>query len=61
MSEETIQEMYEVRSGDHGLKRFNEIVVKVKAGKLTYGQAASVLGITYYEFVLLMEEAGVIR
>ena len=42
------------------MKRFDEIVRKVKAGKMTYRQAASTLGISYYEFVSLLGETGVI-
>ena len=34
---------------------------KVNAARMTYRQAASTLGISYYEFVLLMEETGAAR
>jgi len=39
----------------NGLK---EITEKAKAGKMTYRQATSTLGITYYEFVSLIDETG---
>jgi hypothetical protein len=40
------------------MKRLREVAKKAKAGKMTYRQAASTLGITYYEFVSLLEETG---
>lgn len=49
-------DLYRTRSGDHDAKRLNEMVEKVKASKMTYRQAASTLGISYYELVLLLEE-----
>jgi len=42
------------------VKRFSEVVEKVKAGRMTYRQAASTLGITYYEFISLLDETGAI-
>jgi len=39
----------------NGLK---EITEKAKAGKMTYRQATSTLGITYCEFVSLIDETG---
>jgi len=56
--EQTITDLYRGRFGDEGMKKFNEVAVKVKAGKMTFRQAASTLGITYYEFVSLLEETG---
>jgi DNA-binding transcriptional ArsR family regulator len=56
--EQTITELYRGRFGDEGMKKFNEVAAKVKAGRLTFRQAASTLGITYYEFVSLLDEAG---
>ena len=56
--EQTITGLYRGRFGDEGVKKFNEVAAKVKAGRLTFRQAASTLGITYYEFVSLLDEAG---
>jgi DNA-binding transcriptional ArsR family regulator len=56
--EQTVEDVYRAKFGDEGMKRLREIASKVKAGKMTYRQAASSLGITYYEFVSLLEEAG---
>jgi DNA-binding transcriptional ArsR family regulator len=56
--EQTITDLYRGRFGDEGMKKFNEVAAKVKAGRLTFRQAASTLGITYYEFVSLLDEAG---
>ena len=56
--EHTITDLYRGRFGDEGMKKFNEVAAKVKAGKMTFRQAASTLGITYYEFVSLLDEAG---
>jgi len=33
---------------------------KAKAGRMTYRQAASTLGISYYEFVSLLDETGAV-
>ena len=51
-------DLYKARFGNEGVKRLNEVLGKAKAGKMTYRQAASTLGITYYEFVLLLDETG---
>ncbi|HJX24371.1 MAG TPA: winged helix-turn-helix domain-containing protein [Candidatus Bathyarchaeia archaeon] len=59
--EESIVDVYRAKSGDEGLKRFREVMKKVNAARMTYRQAASTLGISYYEFVLLMEETGAAR
>ncbi len=58
--EQTIEDIYEAKFGDEGRKRLNAVAKKVKAGKMTYRQAASTLGITYYEFVSLLQETGAI-
>jgi len=50
--------LYRNRFGDDGIKRLNELTEKVSAGRMTYRQAASTLGITYYEFVSLLDETG---
>ena len=50
--------LYRTRFGDDGIKRLNELLENVSAGKMTYRQAASTLGITYYEFVSLLDETG---
>ena len=49
---------YRARFGEEGVRKFNEVATKVKAGKMTFRQAAATLGITYYEFVALLDEAG---
>jgi DNA-binding transcriptional ArsR family regulator len=51
-------EAYRARFGQEGLIRFIEVAKKARAGKMTYRQAASTLGISYYEFVSLLEETG---
>jgi DNA-binding transcriptional ArsR family regulator len=56
--EQTITDLYKGRFGDEGMKKLREVVAKVKAGRMTFRQAASTLGITYYEFVSLLDEAG---
>lgn len=53
-----MMDSYKSRFGNAGIERFNEAVLKVKSGEITYRQAASTLGITYYEFVALLDEAG---
>ena len=40
------------------VEKFNKVAAKAKAGKMTFRQAAATLGITYYEFVSLLDEAG---
>lgn len=59
--EQSILNLYRSRFGEEGMRRFSEVARKVKAGNMTYRQAASTLGITYYEFVSLMDEAGAIQ
>jgi DNA-binding transcriptional ArsR family regulator len=59
--EQSILNVYKTRFGDDGMKRLDEVTEKVNAGKMTYRQAASTLGITYYEFVSLLDETGAIQ
>ena len=59
--EQSILSLYKTRYGDDGMKRLSEVAEKVNAGKMTYRQAASTLGITYYEFVSLLDETGAIQ
>jgi hypothetical protein len=57
--EQTMRDLYKGRFGAEGLEKLNK-VAKAKAGKMTFRQAAATLGITYYEFVSLLDEAGTI-
>jgi len=59
--EQSILNLYKNRFGDDGMRRLGEVAEKVNAGKMTYRQAASTLGITYYEFVSLLDETGAIQ
>ena len=59
--EQSILNLYKNRFGDDGMTRLSEVAEKVNAGKMTYRQAASTLGITYYEFVSLLDETGAIQ
>jgi hypothetical protein len=59
--EQSILSLYKTRFGNDGMKRFNEVKEKANAGRMTYRQAASTLGITYYEFVSLLDETGAIN
>jgi len=56
--EHTMTDLYRRRFGDVGMNKLNEVIVKVKAERMTFRQAAATLGITYYEFVSLLDEAG---
>jgi len=56
--ERSILNLYKARFGDGGMRRFSQVAEKVNTGKMTYRQAASTLGITYYEFVVLLDETG---
>jgi hypothetical protein len=47
--EQTFEDAYKGRFGGEGIKRLKEAIKKVKAGKLTFRQAASTLGISYFE------------
>jgi DNA-binding transcriptional ArsR family regulator len=58
--EQTMTDLYRGRFGDKGMAKFNEVAAKSKAGRMTFRQAAATLGITYYEFVSLLDEAGAI-
>jgi hypothetical protein len=51
-------DLYKGRFGDEGVEKFNKAADKVKAGQMTFRQAAATLGISYYEFVSLLDEAG---
>jgi fibronectin type 3 domain-containing protein len=59
--EQTMMDTYNGRFGEAGMERFNKIAAKTKTGKMTYRQAAATLGITYYEFVTLLDEAGALN
>ena len=59
--EESILNLYKTKFGDDGMRRLREVAEKVNAGKMTYRQAASTLGVTYYEFVSLLDETGAIN
>lgn len=59
--EQSILSLYKTRFGDDGMKRLGEVAEKVNAGKMTYRQAASTLGISYYEFVSLLDETVAIQ
>jgi hypothetical protein len=56
--EQTMMDLYKARFGAEGLEKFNRVAAKAKAGKMTFRQAAATLGITYFEFVSLLDEAG---
>ena len=56
--EQTMTDLYKGRFGAEGIEKFNKVAAKAGAGKMTFRQAAATLGITYYEFVSLLEEAG---
>ena len=56
--EQTIEDGYRAKFGDEGMERLRDVAKKAQAGKMTYRQAASTLGITYFEFVSLLEETG---
>ncbi len=56
--EQTMMDLYKGRFGDEGIQKFNKVAEKVKSAKMTFRQAAATLGITYFEFVSLLDEAG---
>ena len=56
--EQTMLDLYKNRFGEEGIQKFNKVAEKVKAEKMTFRQAAATLGITYYEFVCLLDEVG---
>jgi len=61
LEEQSVVDAYKARFGDDGMERFKEVVEKVKAGNMTFRQAASTLAITYYEFVSLLDETGAVN
>ena len=58
--EHTMTDLYRGRFGDEGITKLGEVSAKVKARKMTFRQAAATLGISYYEFVSLLDEAGIL-
>lgn len=56
--EKPMEDFYRARFGGEGMARFREVAKKVKAGKMTYRQAASTLGITYYELFRFWSKPG---
>ncbi len=61
LEEQSVADVYRARFGDEGMERFKEVVEKVKARKMTFRQAASTLGMTYYEFVSILDETGAVN
>ena len=59
--EQTVEDNFRAKFGAQGMTQLREVAKKVEAGKMTYRQAASTLGITYYEFILLLQETGAIH
>ena len=55
---ETVEGVYKAKFGEDGVKRLRDVAEKVHAGKMTRRQAASTLGISYFEFVSLLDETG---
>jgi hypothetical protein len=49
-------DLYIDRFGEEGMAKFDEVAAKARAGRMTFRQAAATLGITYYEFVSLLDE-----
>jgi len=58
---EGVVDVYKARFGDEGMEHLKEVFEKVKAGNMTFRQAASTLGITYYELVSLLDETGAVN
>ncbi|MEM2099187.1 MAG: helix-turn-helix transcriptional regulator [Candidatus Bathyarchaeia archaeon] len=56
--EQTMMELYKARFGAEGVEKLKKVAAKAKAGKMTFRQAAASLGITYFEFVSLLDEVG---
>ena len=56
--QQTMLDLYRSRFGDEGIEKFNKVAEKVKSEKMTFRQAAATLGISYYEFVCLLDEIG---
>jgi DNA-binding transcriptional ArsR family regulator len=59
--EQIMMNNFKGRFGEAGIERFNKVASKAKSGKITYRQAAAMLGITYYEFVALLDETGALN
>lgn len=59
--EQTMMDIYKARFGAEGLNKLNKVAAKAKSGKMTFRQAAATLGITYYEFVSLLDEVGALN
>ena len=58
--EQTMMDLYKGRFGDEGVEKFKRAADKVKTEQMTFRQAAATLGITYYEFVSLLDEARLV-
>lgn len=58
--EQTVLGLYKARFGAEGVEKLNKVAAKANAGQMTFRQAAASLGISYYEFVSLLDEVGVI-
>jgi len=58
LEEQTFMNSYRTRLGEEGIERLRGVAEKIKTGRMTYRQAASTLGITYYELVSLLDEMG---
>jgi DNA-binding transcriptional ArsR family regulator len=56
--EQTMMDIYKARFGAEGVEKLNRVAAKAKAGKMTFRQAAATLGISYFEFVSLLDEVG---
>ena len=56
--EQTLMDLYKGRFGNEGIEKFNKVATRAKAGKMTFRQAAATLGISYYEFISLLDEDG---
>jgi DNA-binding transcriptional ArsR family regulator len=56
--EQTMMTLYKGRFGKEGIEKFSKAAEKVNLGQMTFRQAAATLGITYYEFVSLLDETG---
>lgn len=58
--EQTMMDLYKARFGIEGVEKLNKVAAKAKAGKMTFRQASATLGITYYEFISLLDEVGAV-
>jgi len=59
--EQSILSRFKARFGDDGMRRLSHVTGKVRRGVMTYRQGASTLGVSYYEFVSLLDETGAIQ